>query len=223
MIVFDKEADIYDSWYKTKTGNLIDQLETDLAIELLQPKPGSKVLDIGCGTGNYSIKLAQAGCKVVAIDVSQNMLDIAKKKTTELNLEIDFRLGKSENLVFPDNSFDAVVSVTAVEFFENVQKSFDEMFRVAKKGASIVVGTINKESSWGELYETESFQKNTVFKYANLVGKSELQSYYKEKLVDLQECLFFEPGTDEDILSMDLERSLSNKNRGGFICGLWKK
>ncbi|NJO92077.1 MAG: methyltransferase domain-containing protein [Chloroflexia bacterium] len=71
MIIFDKEATSYDGWYQTEKGKLIDEVETSLAIELLQPKRGMKVLDVGCGTGNYSIKLAKAGCNVTAIDVSQ--------------------------------------------------------------------------------------------------------------------------------------------------------
>ncbi|NJO92078.1 MAG: class I SAM-dependent methyltransferase [Chloroflexia bacterium] len=92
------------------------------------------------------------------------MLDIAIEKAKNQHLKIDFRIGQVENLDFEDDSFDAVVSVTAIEFFDNVEKGFEEMFRVVKKGAPIVVGTINKESAWGELYETPWFQENSVFK-----------------------------------------------------------
>ncbi len=223
MIVFDKEAGTYDGWYQTKKGRLIDEVETSLAMELLQPKRGMKILDIGCGTGNYSIKLAEAGCVVTAIDVSQKMLDIAIEKTKSRKLNIDFRIGQVENLDFVNDLFDAVVSVTAIEFFDDVEKGFEEMFRVAKNDAPIVVGTINRESAWGELYETPWFQENSVFKYANLVGKSMLNKIKQDHLVDFSESLFFLPDTPDEELCLDLENTLRNKNRGGFICGLWKK
>jgi len=223
MIAFDKEANTYDSWYETKKGWLIDEVETSLAMELLQPQKGMKILDVGCGTGNYSIKLAELGCEVTAIDVSQNMLTIAKEKARRKNLNIIFEMGSVERLDFKDNSFDAVASITAIEFFDDVQKGFNEMFRVAKKDAPIVVGTINKESAWGELYETSYFKENSVFKYANLIGKSTLSKIMAEQLIDFKESLFFLPNTPDEELSMDLEKSLKGKNRGGFICGLWKK
>lgn len=223
MIVFDKEAQAYDNWYETKTGQLIDEVETALAMELLKPQKGMKVLDIGCGTGNYSIKLTELGCNVTAVDVSQKMIDIAMEKTLQKKMEIDFRIGQVEKLAFKENSFDAVVSITAIEFFDNVQKGIEEIFRVAKVGAPILIGTINKESAWGELYETPYFQENTVFKYANLVGKSMLSKIKTKHLIDFKESLFFLPNTPEEKLSLELEQSLSSKNRGGFICGLWKK
>ncbi len=223
MIAFDNEATAYDAWYTTKKGALIDEVETALAMELLRPEKTMRILDIGCGTGNYSIKLATLGCHVTAIDVSENMLDIARTKALKKNLDIDFRIGAVENLEFENESFDAVVSVTAIEFFDDVQKGFEEMFRVAKKEAPIVVGTINKESAWGELYETPYFKENTVFRYANLVGKSMLSKIKADKLIDFKESLFFLPDTPEEDLNLDLENSLSEKNRGGFICGLWKK
>ena len=151
------------------------------------------------------------------------MLDIAIEKAKKMNHDVDFIPGYVEKLKFEDNSFDAVVSITAIEFFTNVQKAFEEMFRVAKPGASIVVGTINKDSAWGELYETPYYQENSVFKYAKLISKSELSNIKPELLVDFNESLFFLPDTPENKLSRDLENNLKDKNRGGFICGLWKK
>ena len=223
MIAFDSEANKYDDWYKTKKGKLVDEIETRLTMEMFIPFSGMNVLDIGCGTGNYSIKLAELGCKVTAIDVSDKMLELAKKKAQLSGYNIEFQLGSCENLHFKENTFDAVFSITAIEFFKDVIKSFDEMFRVAKKSAPIVVGTINKDSSWGELYETPFFQENTVFKYANLLSKTDLGTYRQSELIDLKECLFFGPDEKDENLSIELEKSLFNKNKGGFICGLWKK
>lgn len=142
---FDKKAaSEYDSWYETKMGSFIDEVETKAAFDLFQPQSEEKILDIGCGTGNFSIKLAKRGCKVVGIDISQAMLEEARKKTKKNNLDINFQKGNALNLDFADNSFDSVFSMTAIEFIEDLEKAFKEMKRVVKPGGKIMLGTIRK-------------------------------------------------------------------------------
>ncbi|MGB4131105.1 MAG: methyltransferase domain-containing protein, partial [Tepidanaerobacteraceae bacterium] len=68
MSIFDPEAKTYDIWYDTKMGAFADMVQTKLAFELFEPKKGMHVLDVGCGTGNFSIKLAKMGLKVTGID-----------------------------------------------------------------------------------------------------------------------------------------------------------
>lgn len=53
MADFDKKAPEYDAWYKTQKGALVDALETECAFSLFTPAPGMRVLDAGCGTGNF--------------------------------------------------------------------------------------------------------------------------------------------------------------------------
>lgn len=223
MEIFDKEASSYDQWYQTKMGNFIDQVETGLAFNLFNVKEGIKVLDIGCGTGNFSIKLAQKGCKVIGIDVSEEMLSIAKKKAEKAGLDIQFYHMDVYDLKFEDESFDAVFSMAAFEFVKEPQKAIDEVFRVAKKGSKILIGTINKDSQWGELYLSESFQENSVFKHADFKTLDHFRSLKNDNLIDTGECLFISPDTKEQDINMENERVLSNSKRGGFICALWEK
>ncbi len=151
--VFDRSAEKYDEWYESERGRRIDEIETNLIMSLLKPRKGERILDVGCGTGNYSIKLAKLGCVVVGIDPSKDMINRALEKSMKLHLkDVSFKLGKAEELPFPDEDFDAVVSVTAIEFFDEVEKAVSEMFRVLKSGGRLVIGTINRESPWGKLY-----------------------------------------------------------------------
>lgn len=223
MAIFDKEAVNYDVWYKTKFGSFIDKVETDLCLNLFKVDKNIRVLDIGCGTGNFSIKLAKMGCKVTAIDISDEMLKIAKEKAKNEGLDIEFHNMDLYNLEFEDGYFDAVFSMAAFEFVKESQKAINEIFRVVKESGKILIGTINKDSKWGELYLSEEFQKNTVFKYADFKTIEDLKRLNSDKLLDTGECLFIPPTSEETDINIDKEKELSKTERGGFICALWKK
>lgn len=223
MAFFDKEAGLYDSWYDTKLGSFIDKVETDLAFKLFNPKKGMKILDIGCGTGNFSMKLAEKGCKVIGIDISDEMLSRAREKAEKLGLDIEFYNMDVYNLDFEDQTFDAAFSMAAFEFIKKPEMALNEIFRVVKSGSEVMIGTINKDSEWGQLYLSEEVQKNTVFKYADFKTLEDLKSLKCEKLVDSGECLFIPPNAEEEDINTENEIKLSQSERGGFICALWKK
>lgn len=223
MTFFDKEAGGYDSWYDTKLGSFIDKVETDVAFKLFKPEKGMKILDIGCGTGNFSIKLAEKGCKVVGIDISDEMLSRARAKAEKLGLDIEFYNMDVYDLDFEDQEFDAAFSMAAFEFIKKPEKALDEIFRVVKSDSEVLIGTINKDSKWGQLYLSEEFQENTVFKYADFKTLEDLKALKSEKIVDSGECLFISPNADEKDINMENENKLSQSERGGFVCVLWKK
>lgn len=68
------------------------------------------VLDVGTGPGIIAFFLAELGKKVMGIDLSENMIQIARRNARDYNLDVDFRVGDAENLPFDDESFDAVVN-----------------------------------------------------------------------------------------------------------------
>lgn len=80
MSVFDKDSSTYDQWYSTPLGKHADEAETRCALELLKPTAGMRILDAGCGTGNFSLGLARLGCSVTGIDISEKMLAFAREK-----------------------------------------------------------------------------------------------------------------------------------------------
>ena len=81
-------------------------------VELLAPRPGERILDLGCGDGALTKKLVEMGCEVVAVDASAQQIDAAKK------LGLDARLMNGESLHF-DNEFDAVFSNAALHWMRN--------------------------------------------------------------------------------------------------------
>jgi ubiquinone/menaquinone biosynthesis C-methylase UbiE len=223
MEIFDLEARSYDEWYNQPLGKFVDEVETSAIFELLKPMPNENILDVGCGTGNYSVMLAKLGCKVTGIDVSTEMLKVAREKAEKLCLNVNFINCDAQDLPFESNFFDAVLSVATFEFIPNPHKAFEELYRVVKQGGRIVIGFINKESPWGELYESEEFKKNTVFKYAHLFTKKEISKIKPDALVDIIETLYTPPTADVNELSFEFERTSKNKFRGGFLVAKWKK
>jgi ubiquinone biosynthesis O-methyltransferase len=223
MAVFDAIADSYDRWYEDSKGSFIDKVETDLAFKLFKVEKGMNILDIGCGTGNFSIKLAEMGCKVTGIDISDKMLDIARKKTEKAGYHIDFYLMDAYNLKLADEQFDGVFSMAAFEFIAQPEKALDELFRVVKKGGQVLVGTISRESSWGRFYLSEEVRENSVFKYAHFKTLEEMKSWKKENLIGTGECLFIPPSAKEEEFNLQNEQKLAGKTKGGYICALWRK
>ncbi len=219
MAIYDTEALTYDQWYTTPIGNFIDELQSNLVFNQFEINAGMKILDVGCGTGNQSIKLAKKGCVVSGIDISKEMLN--KAETKKKNLTVSFQNMAASSLDFPDNYFDAVISVTAFEFIKDTEQAFAEMLRVAKKDAPIIIGTLNRDSAWGDLYGSKKFKENSIFKYANLIGMSDIELFSPEKLINITQCLFISPKEKE--YTIKNETKFSKVNTGGFICALWKK
>ena len=114
-----------------------DPFLVERLIHHLNPQKGQKFLDIGCGTGNYTIKLHQKGLDFIGIDPSSKMLKIALSKSSD----IDWQLGKVEKIPFENNSFDGAIATLTIHHWSNLQIGFNELFRVLKPTGRLVIFT----------------------------------------------------------------------------------
>lgn len=105
--------------------------------KLLQPNPGGEILDIGCGSGNYTVALQQRGVQCSGIDISEEMLSKARKKSGE----IEWVLGDACKLPWDRERFDGAVSILATHHIRELTACFAEAYRVLKPGASFVLFT----------------------------------------------------------------------------------
>jgi len=120
----------------------IDRLWRKTAIGLLKPLRPQFILDVATGTGDFAIQaLTLKPQKVTGIDISEGMLDVGRKKIERLKLsrKIELLKGDSENIQFPDGTFDAVTVGFGVRNFEDLEKGLAEIRRVLKPGAVLVV------------------------------------------------------------------------------------
>ena len=98
----------------------------------------SRVLEVGCGTGNYAAAVRSAvGCECTGIDASPQMLAKLKARTSEVHA-VD---GRAERLPFGENSFDLVYSVDVVHHLEDRNAAFREAARVLKEGGRLCTAT----------------------------------------------------------------------------------
>lgn len=162
-------ASLYDGWFESPAGRLVDRLETALIWRLAQPRPGERALDVGTGTGHFACKLAQSGLQVTGLDSSEAMLDVARAKDGT----IEFCFGDATSLPFPDGSFELVLSVTALEFIREPALALAEMYRVTAPGGRLVVGTLNARSAMGRAYMREAKSKATPFRQARFCAPDE--------------------------------------------------
>lgn len=99
-------------------------------IEHLSPNKEGHYLDVGCGSGNYTNAIFKNGFHISGIDISEEMLEKARKKNSHIN----WFLGDAKNLLFHDNQFDGATCILATHHIVDIDKAFQEVFRVMNKG-----------------------------------------------------------------------------------------
>ena len=138
--MFDNIADNYDFLNHTLSLGM-DHLWRKKAIKKIQNNP-KHILDIATGTADFAITAATfTKAQIIGVDISQGMLNIGKKKIINKNLtkRITLQRADSENLIFKDNSFDALTAGFGVRNFDDLSKGLSEMYRVLNKEGILVV------------------------------------------------------------------------------------
>lgn len=133
--IYRRWAGLYDKFFGSDYINKQRKLE----ISMLNLKEGDKVLFIGIGTGE-DLKFLPKGVDIVGVDITDEMLDIARKKAEKLNLKGAQILNMDgENLDFEDNSFDVVVLNLILSVIPDGHKCLSEAYRVLKPGGKIAI------------------------------------------------------------------------------------
>ena len=104
--------------------------------DLFQKHRVEKVLDLGCGSGRHVVYFAKLGYRVSGIDIAPGAVNLSQKWLSAENLEAELQCGDMVRLPWPDNFFDAVISIRVIEHnrFTHIQKILKEVARVMKTG-----------------------------------------------------------------------------------------
>lgn len=137
--MFDDIAPTYDRLNHLLSLN-VDKSWRRKAVAHIVSRHPQRVLDIACGTGDFTIALAQAGVpELLGIDISEGMLDVGRRKVAAQGLNIELKVDDSEALSLADDSVDAVSVAFGVRNFEHLQQGLNEMHRVIRPGGEVCV------------------------------------------------------------------------------------
>lgn len=133
----EKAEEIYLSQWHETTMMLLSSSLKDIKAK------NTKVLEVGCGVGDFTIYLAKQQIDVTAVDFSSKAIELARQKAKVQNQNIDFQIGNAQKLEFKDNSFDLLISCECLEHIPEPYLAIREFYRVLKPSGKLVITTEN--------------------------------------------------------------------------------
>jgi SAM-dependent methyltransferase len=106
--------------------------------EALDPQPGERLLDVGCGPGFYCAELADVAGSIVGVDQSEPMLELARRRCAGLG-NVELRTGDATALGVGDGEFDAAYSVQVFEYVADTAAGLAELWRALRPGGRVLV------------------------------------------------------------------------------------
>ena len=162
-----KVAGWYDELLESDDGTYQSKIILPNLLRLLGDIKGREILDLACGQGFFSREFAVKGALVAGVDLSPELIAIAKKNSGR---GASYFVGSADKVPFPDGHFDVVVSVLALQNIENLSGAVSEAARVLKSGGRLFAVLnhpafrIPRRSSWG-FDEREEIQYRRVDGY----------------------------------------------------------
>ncbi|HKZ71208.1 MAG TPA: class I SAM-dependent methyltransferase [Anaerolineales bacterium] len=144
------------TWMAGDFGLIAKSYEPGAAdfVARLRLKPGTRVLDVACGTGNLSLPAARAGAAVTGVDIAANLLEQGRARAAAEGLAIQFDEGDAEQLPYPDASFDVVVSMFGAIFAPRPERVVAELIRVCRPGGRIAMANWTRGGFIGQVFRT---------------------------------------------------------------------
>ena len=112
-------------------GRLLAESQEQVIAAFLEPLAGTRILDVGTGTGRAAIALASRGARVTGIDASPQMLVVARRRAAHAGAEVEFAEGDAHKLAFPERAFDSVVCLRVLMHTPDWRASLAELCRVS--------------------------------------------------------------------------------------------
>jgi ubiquinone/menaquinone biosynthesis C-methylase UbiE len=128
---------LYDRWARRSLGQVHETL-----IELVDPHTDEKILDVGCGTGMLSLRLANTAERIAVwgVDIGPRMIRVARKRVAERHPNVGYHVGTAVRLAYPNGQFDVVSSCLLFHLLDGSEKerALQEIFRVLKPGGRYI-------------------------------------------------------------------------------------
>ena len=144
-----KSYNAMSRWYDLFTGS--EKRLTNIGIELLDVQPNESILEIGCGAGHALVEFANKGAKIIALDISEEMIKAARRRIQDKvqKRSVTFCQGDGLSVPFPDGQFDAIFLSFTLELFDTpeIPLVLGECHRILKSGGRIGVVALSKQDT----------------------------------------------------------------------------
>jgi len=178
----------YEDWFDTPYGRVAAGIEVEMIVELLGfPRPGSAVLEIGCGTGWFARRLTERGCRVTGVDPSRAMLARARDRIPVVQ-------GDAARLPFPDRSFDAAYLIAVLDFVADPVAVLREARRVVRDRVAVIA--LARDSWLGVRRRISARRGHPIFSTARFYPRSRLLQFARDSGAeprDVRGALFLPP------------------------------
>lgn len=153
--LFSKVAKKYDLLNNIISFGVCNLWQRKLISKIFRKKTYNNTLDLCTGTGILLPSLSKVSNNLYALDISKEMLEIAKKRCKKQNLEVNFTIGEAENLSYEDDFFDLITVAYGVRNFYDLKKGLSEIKRVLKSDGTLYIlefGKTNKKTIFSLLF-----------------------------------------------------------------------
>lgn len=195
----------------------------EAVLTLLDPKPGERILDMGCGLGGLAQEMVEMGCEVVAIDVNAQAVAATRQR------HVDARLMNAEAMTFRDE-FDAVFSNASLHWMRHPNRALEGVARALKKGGRFVGETGDRDNLKNVIsavqtalerrgIEIENLHPWLFYSKENLTGMIEGHGMTMQSIESIDRPMVL-PGTVGEWLSVYADNYLSSlhpKERAAFL------
>lgn len=136
--MFDRISPVYDAMNRTMTLGLDQRWRRATVAAVV--RPGDRVLDACCGTGDLAVAASRVGARVTGLDFSEQMLERARRKSSE----VEWVQGDALALAFEDGSFDAATVGFGVRNLADLERGLAELRRVLRPGGRVAILEITR-------------------------------------------------------------------------------
>ncbi|TEU06633.1 MAG: class I SAM-dependent methyltransferase [Candidatus Aminicenantes bacterium] len=196
---YDQNWQEYDGWYNSHPA--IYQSELNV---LKKTIPSGVGLEIGVGTGRFASLLSAR----FGLDPSFHMLKLAKERGIEVVQ------GVGEDLPFKNESFNFILIVLTIWLVDNPLSLLKEAVRVLKRKGVLILGILDRESSWGKFYEQKA-AKSQFYKAPHFFSPKEILQIFRDISVEFKAAFqtLLQPPPD----IKNTEKPVKGFGRGGFV------